>query len=545
MEQRKLKNLDTGRRTDAAHGYTSPVLRVELGRETRLEPGPDISVGAALARTMFDESPIGTAIMDPSGRYLSTNASLDALLGFEPNELVGRYLWEQCPNESSAAAISHMRRLFDGTVRSSRWEQRYRRPDGREISVQLTAALLQGASGAVQSWLCMMEDITDRKQLEARLRQAQKMEAVGRFAGGIAHDFNNTLSAISAYAQILFDDLREDDERRLDAAEILKAASRAAGLTRQLLTFSRNRTLDYELLDICTIVEEFAALLRPLLPASIELTTHVPQGAVTIQADRTQFEQVLMNLALNARDAMPSGGQLKIELTRRGASDASANHRDAQCGFAVLTVTDTGAGMSAEVRARLFEPFFTTKAEGHGTGLGLATVYAIVRQAGGTVIADSRPGEGSRFSVTLPVASGPAPAGCPATAATPSAERQSRVTVLLTEDEQSVREAARRLLQRAGMRVLTARDGKEALDIISTDEQIDVLMTDVMMPVMGGMELIERAAVLRPGMRIIVISGHADIGEPEAALGGDMTLRKPFSADSLIHAVRSVTARQT
>lgn len=496
---------------------------------------------------MFEDSPIGAAVMDLDGRYIATNAALQEMLGFAAHELAGHYVWEQYPDRSPAAPMAHLQKLLDEEAKSYRREQRYVRCDGQEIFAQVTAALLRDDDGRIEYGLCMVEDITERKQLEARLRQAQKMEAVGRFAGGIAHDFNNTLSAITAYAQILFDDLPATDERRADAAEILKAASRAAGLTRQLLTFSRNKVVDYESLDVCAVVEEFGALLRPLLPASIELVTHVAHESVIVHADRTQLEQVLMNLALNARDAMPAGGKLRIDVAQRTAHDAG-DQRDeaATCpsGFAVLTVSDTGTGIPAEVRARLFEPFFTTKGETHGTGLGLATVYAIVRQAGGTVTVDSRPGDGSRFTVTLPVASGPAPVVHSQGPAELPATRETRTTVLIAEDEQSVREAARRLLHRAGMRVLTACNGSEALDIIATGEHIDVLMTDVMMPVMGGIELIERAAKLRPALRIIVISGHTEVGEPDAQVRTDMVLEKPFSADSLIRAVRSVAARQ-
>jgi two-component system cell cycle sensor histidine kinase/response regulator CckA len=495
-------------------------------------------------RAMFEGSPIGTALLDLEARYVAINPALQTMLGYTDEELLGQYVWAHYPDKSSEAPMAYLDKLLNGTTESYRREQRYIRKDGQEIFAQLTAALLRDEKGNAEFGLCMLEDITERKQLEAQLRQAQKMEAVGQFAGGIAHDFNNTLSTISAYAQILFDDLTESDSRRNDASEILKAASRAAGLTRQLLTFSRKKALSHDLLDVCTVVEEFGALLRPLLPASIRLITHIAQRPLTIRVDRTQFEQILMNLALNARDAMPNGGSLTIEIAQCAPSEHAARNSGNVCteAFAALMVSDTGVGISDDIRCRLFEPFFTTKGDVHGTGLGLATVYAIARQGGGAVAVDSTPGEGSRFTVTLPIASGTAAAVAdPCQSALPES-RDSCTTVLIAEDEASVREAARRLLQRAGLRVLTACNGVEALEALNGNQEIDVLMTDMMMPIMGGTELIALATALRPNLRVIVISGYSDIGESNRRVPGDIVLEKPFSADSLIRAVRQVTA---
>ncbi len=497
---------------------------------------------------MFEGSPIGTSLLDLEAKYVAVNPALQAMLGYTEEELVGQYEWSHYPDKSSETPMAYLDRLLNGATESYRREQQYVRKDGREIFLQVTATMLRDAAGNAELGLCMLEDITERKQLEAQLRQAQKMEAVGRFAGGIAHDFNNTLSAITAYAQILFDDLEESDARRNDASEILKAASRAAGLTRQLLTFSRNKVLHYDLLDVRVVVEEFGALLRPLLPASIQFVTHTSRYPLTIRADRTQFEQVLMNLALNARDAMPDGGVLTIQIEQRRSSErvAPTDPASAQPDAVVaLTVSDTGIGIADDIKCRLFEPFFTTKGATQGTGLGLATVYAIVRQGGGTVTVDSRPGAGARFTVMLPVATGPAMATAAPCQTVTSEVRDSRTTVLIAEDEPSVREAARRLLQRVGVRVLTARNGVEALDVLNGVERVDVLMTDVMMPLMGGPELIRKALAARPALPIIVISGYSEIAESDALAAGAMILEKPFSADSLIRAVRDATAHST
>ena len=514
-------------------GEPEPLLEGDAGSALRASEGR--------FRAMFEGSPIGMALIDLDGRYTAVNPSLQSLLGYSSGDLAGRLVWEQYPDRASAP-LAHLETLLSGESESYRREQQYIRRDGKEIFAQVTAALLRDESGKPECALCMIEDITERKQLEARLRQAQKMEAVGRFAGGIAHDFNNTLSTITAYAQILFDDLAGSAELRADATAILKAASRAAGLTRQLLTFSRTRALDFELLDMARIVEEFEGLLRPLLPDSIQLMVRVAPRGIGVHADRTQVEQVLMNLALNARDAMPAGGTLAIEVSQRPVTELSSQlpQSGAATAHAVLTVTDTGTGISEQDRSRLFEPFFTTKEFAQGTGLGLATVYAIVRQSGGTVTVDSRPGAGSRFTVTLPVACGPAPiTPVPGKTCAP-VPQEKRTTVLIAEDEPTVREAARRLLHRAGMHVITASDGAEALSVLRGETPVDVLMTDVMMPVMGGIELIERASRVRPGIRVIVVSGHADMNHPDSKTVGDVVLAKPFSADSLIQAVRSV-----
>ena len=505
---------------------------------------------------MFEGSPIGTALLGLDARYIAANPALQKLLGYTSEELHGKFVWEHFPDQSSAAPLAYLGKLLSGESQSYRREQQYVRRDGQVIFAQLTAALLRDDDGKAEFGLCMIEDITERKQLEARLRQAQKMEAVGRFAGGIAHDFNNTLSTITAYAQILLDAMPESDERRADASEILNVASRAAGLTRQLLSFSRTKAVDYEIVDLCAEVQEFGALLGPLLPASIRLVTDNACDTAPVHADRTQLHQVLMNLALNARDAMPDGGTLTINLAQSRSDDAPADraaHAHANA-HAVLTVSDSGTGIPEEIRAHLFEPFFTTKSDARGTGLGLTTVYTIVRQSGGSVTVDSQPGRGSRFTVRLPLADGATPAvttprSCnnPGTSSESNAARtaapgDTHTTVLLAEDESSVREAARRLLHRAGVRVITTCNGAEALEVLQSGESVDVLMTDVTMPIMGGIELVKRAAGIRPEMRVIVISGHADTADGNLHALGDVLLEKPFSADSLISAVRSVAA---
>lgn len=521
----------------------------------RRESEMALRASEARFRTVFEGSPVGIAVLTLGAEYIAVNRALASMLGYTAADLIGRPVWDFYPDQSSATPLHYLDKLMSGEVESYHREQRFVRSDGREIHVQLTASLIRDAAGAPEYGICMMEDITGRKQLEAQLQQAQKMEAVGRFAGGIAHDFNNTLAAIAAYAQILHDDLGADDPRRQDAEEILKAASRAGGLTRQILTFSRRRVVERELLDLTAIVSDFETLLRPLLPAPIRLETRIPRTPIVIHADRTQIDQVLMNLALNARDAMPDGGTLRIELDERDSQDAassvaerSTSSNDATAARHVretrLIVADTGVGITDEVRARLFEPFFTTKHEGSGTGLGLATVYAIVRQAGGTVTVDSHPGAGSRFTVSLPVADAPCPrraadAVRPAPPASPCTVH--RTTVLLTEDEDNVREAARRLLERAGFSVVTACNATEALQVLDTlRSAVDVLVTDVLMPGMDGLQLAKRARLLVPSLGVIVMSGYADVPMRDARAIADLLIEKPFSASTLVRGVQSV-----
>ncbi|HEV2644130.1 MAG TPA: ATP-binding protein, partial [Candidatus Elarobacter sp.] len=351
---------------------------------------------------------------------------------------------------------------------------------------------------------------------------------------GVAHDFNNILSAITGFADLLQDSLESGDPRCADVQEILKGARRASGLTRQLLAFSRQQVLQPVTLDLNHLVTETAAMLRPLLGAALQLATAPADVPVPVVADRTQLEQVLLNLAVNARDAMPDGGTLTISVgiapSMRGAP-----------AMATLVVSDTGCGMTPDVFARAFEPFFTTKPVGKGTGLGLATVHGIVQQSGGTVQVASQPGAGATFTVTLPLAEPAVRASEPmgVTRAT-----RGTGTVLLVEDEEPLRVVAQRVLQRAGYHVLVARDGVDALRVLSeSDVTVDVLLSDVTMPELGGVELAAIAAERVPGIRIILMSGYADTDIGSVGQGSriDAFLPKPFTTASLLDTVNGVT----
>src|SRR5229473_2598307 len=390
-------------------------------------------------------------------------------------------------------------------------------------------------------------DVTERVQLEQQLRQAQKMEAVGRLAGGIAHDFNNILTAITGYADLLLEDLAATDPRRQDADEIHKAADRAAGLTRQLLAFSRQQVMQPTVLEVNKLVSDLEKMLHRLLGEDVELSTRLAPTTGRVKADPGQLEQVIMNLAVNARDAMPNGGKLTLETGNVNLDEAyAADHYPARAGpFVMLAVSDTGTGMSEETQAHMFEPFFTTKEKGKGTGLGLATVYGIIKQSGGFIWVYSEVGHGTTFKLYLPRVEELAerasqPAQAPARAA------RGTETVLVVEDEAPVRSVARQVLERHGYTVLEAPSAEAALDIVTRySGAIHLLLTDVVMPGLNGRELANRLAGLRPDAKVIFMSGYTDDAVTRHGVlePGSAYVQKPFTPDAIARKVREVLDR--
>jgi PAS domain S-box-containing protein len=451
----------------------------------------------------------------------------------DPDALFGLIHPEDRPgmHASGQAAVA--------ALRPWRWEGRLVLSTGEQRWVQAASRNARQPDGSVLADGLIM-DITARRTLEAQLRQSQKMEAVGQLAGGVAHDFNNILTAIAGFAEFLQDEFAPNDPRREDVGEILKGAHRAASLTAQLLAFSRKQVLRSEVLDLNKVVTQMTTMLRPLLGASLHLVTLPAHRAVPVLADRTQLEQVIMNLAVNARDAMQGDGTLTIEIGIASAESGAPQR-------ATLIVSDTGAGMSPEVVARIFEPFFTTKPAGRGSGLGLATVHGIVQQSGGTISVESRPGEGTSFTITLPLASGSRTrpiTGEMQALRDPRGGESSRPagTVLIAEDEEAVRAIAQRLLERAGYRVLTARHGADALRVLEqAGGTVDVLLSDVVMPEMGGVELAARAAGMIPGLPVVLMSGYTDndlgpINEEGMVAG---FISKPFTSEALLETVKA------
>jgi signal transduction histidine kinase len=411
--------------------------------------------------------------------------------------------------------------------------------DGVERTILSSAVPLRSLAGEVVGAILLHQDVSEQRkgeealrQSEAQLRHAQKMEAVGQLAGGIAHDFNNLLTGILSYADLVLGELRPGDPVRADLEQIRHAAQRAAALTRQLLAFSRRQVLQPHVLSLNGCVAELDAMLRRLLGADVTLETELDPGLWYVQADPGQLEQVLVNLVVNARDAMPAGGRVTI---------ATANLPLSHGAYVTLSVSDTGIGMDAATQSRIFDPFFTTKEQGKGTGLGLSTVYGIVEQSGGHVTVESAPGQGATFTIFFPRHSAPA-LGLP-----PGADRRSlpagTETLLLVEDEAAVRTSTRRLLERQGYTVVEARHGADALRIFEEGGRpIDLVLTDLVRPEMGGRELVERLRARHPGVKVLYMSGYS---ERAVAVDGVMPPRtgfveKPFTVEQLIRRTREI-----
>jgi PAS domain S-box-containing protein len=485
-------------------------------------------------RTMFEAAPIGMIVRDLDGKLLSTNPAFEQMVGFSSAELERL---DPFAAEDAELMRTLNEELLDGTRDSLEQEQRFIAKDGSERWGRVDVTLVRDAGRRPQFVLSMVQDVTQHKLLEDQLRQAQKMEAIGRLAGGVAHDFNNLLTAISGYANLVLDRLRERDSDLVeDVREIDKASQRAHSLTRQLLAFSRKQLLQPQILNINDVVGDMDTMLRRLIGENIEVATVYGSGLARVQADPGQLQQVIINLVVNARDEMPSGGTLSIETANEIVSpdEASRHGSYMQPGsFVTLTIRDTGRGMDSETKARLFEPFFTRKGVGKGTGLGLATVYGIVKQSEGFINVESEPGEGASFTICLPAVLASVPTPAPKESA-PEPTPGGVESILLVEDEDMVRRYVATVLGGAGYRVLAAADGQEALRIAGS-EQVDLLLSDVVMPKISGPELAERLS-----LPVLFMSGYTGdlIEQHEMLQPGVAYIQKPFTAGDLKRKVR-------
>jgi len=477
-----------------------------------------------------------------TGRLVYINPAGAALLGAEPRTaLLGRPILDLFHAESRPSVERRLRELAESGGSSPFREERLLRVDGTAIEVELGASAVSvGGKLAVQ---VIAHEIATRKTLESQLRQAQKLEAVGQLAGGIAHDFNNILTVILGYAQTSLRLAPESGKLREDLEQIHRAGTRAAGLTSKLLAFSRRQVHHPRVAELSALMSELQKLLRRLIRENIEIRLDLAEGLPAVRVDPLQIEQVVMNLAVNAQDAMPDGGLVTI---RTFAQEFSAHESDLMPGLGrarhvVLSVSDTGCGMDDATRARIFEPFFTTKDKGRGTGLGLAIVYGIVRQSGGQISVTSAPGTGSTFEIHLPAAAEEAPVAPPPPTAVPSRRRGSEV-VLVVEDDAEVRRLAVTTLRRAGYESLEAGDADEAKTIAAAlAGEIDLLLTDVVMPGGGGPEVAAAISERNPSLRVLYMSGYADDESlmQRASEDGVAFLPKPFTLEELVAAVDS------
>jgi two-component system, cell cycle sensor histidine kinase and response regulator CckA len=493
-------------------------------------------------RSVVEDAPYGIYRARLSGELVLVNSALAKMLGYSSQEellrvnLAGSVYRLAVEHEKLNQVLLHQESFKD-------LEVEWKRKDGAPITVRCSGCSIKDETGAVAYMEVFAEDVTERRALERQLRMAQKMEAVGRLSGGIAHDFNNLLGVIIGYSQVLKRSLGPDTASFEHAQEIEKASQRAVSLTRQLLAFSRQQVLEPVVLNLNTLLSDMEKMLPRLIGEDIALKLELDTSLSQVKADPSQIEQVILNLAVNARDAMPDGGKLLIQTANVNLDTAyTHNHPGSRPGsYVMLRVTDTGTGIDPEIQSQIFEPFFTTKERDKGTGLGLATVYGVVKQSGGYIAVDSEKGKGASFSVYLPRLEQPAAHSAPAVAA--RMNTRGSETILLVEDAEPLRKLAAMFLQESGYRILSAPDGQQALQMARQNPgPIHLLLTDVVMPGMNGRVLGERLAASQPGMKVLYMSGYTDsfIAGHGVLEAGTHLLHKPFTQETLTRKVREL-----
>jgi two-component system, cell cycle sensor histidine kinase and response regulator CckA len=487
------------------------------------------------------------AVVDVEGHRLYNSPAYEKFLGYTAKELLQTSPYEQIHPEDQPKVLEAAKEAKETGV-GRRVEYRIRHKNGQWRVLESTASAIPNSRGDVEKLVIVNREITERKQLEQQLFLSQKLEAIGRLSGGIAHDFNNLLGVIIGYSQVLQQLVGKNDELREPIDEILKAGERAASLTKQLLAFSRKQVLEPTVLDLNIVVSDVEKMLRRLIGENIELKIALSNDLGSVKADRSQIEQVILNLAVNSRDAMPNGGKLTI-----GTSNAALGPQECERyryvipgNYILLEVVDTGCGMDEETQSHIFEPFFTTKESGKGTGLGLATVYGVIKQSGGFIWMESSPGNGATFKIYLPRVA-EAPQAAAQKVGADIRQALATQTILLVEDEHSLRKLTQKILQDVGYKVLEARDASQAMEVASgLKADIHLLLTDVIMPGLSGRALAEKLSPARPEMKVLYMSGYTD-GEiaPQGVLDPKTTiLRKPFKWEELTRAVRQVLASE-
>jgi PAS domain S-box-containing protein len=524
----------------------------------------ELRAAEARYRTLVEHLPAITYIAElgAGGPWHYVSPQIETMLGFTPAEWLSdpmNWMNHIFPEDREIALAAE--NLFQQTHDLFQAEYRMCARDGRVLWFRDEGVLLKQSESRGLLMQGVMYEITERKRLEDQLRHSQKLEAVGQLAGGVAHDFNNLLMLIQAHNEHLRDHLSTDDPARKDVLQIENAVTRAASLTAQLLTFSRKQVLRPEILNLNAVLADVGKMLHRLIGENIEVNIVPACSPARVKADPGQIEQVILNLAVNARDAMPAGGRLTITVGEAElAENDSRNHEGAPAGkYVMLSVSDTGSGMDTETQAHIFEPFFTTKAPGKGTGLGLATVYGVVKQSDGWIWVDSKPGRGTTFQIYLPsvqefvaressikkipLDESPSTKKPTPAASSVDASPKGRETVLVVEDQDGIRDIVRESLRRNGYKVLIANDGDEALQMASAyPDPIHLLITDLVMPNIGGRELAQRLTPQRPTMKVLFMSGYSEQSalEIEATSQSATVLQKPFSLDALARNVRRV-----
>ena len=493
-------------------------------------------------RATFEQAAVGVAHVQPDGRYLLVNQKMCDILGYTREDLLGKTFLEITHPYDLTPNLENVRKVLTDEIKNFSMEKRCIRKNGSLIWVNLTVSLVRDLQGSPAYFISVVEDISEHKKLEEQLFQAQKMEAIGQLAGGIAHDFNNLLTAVIGYGHLLKAEVTKDEQASSYVNQILSASERAAVLTNELLTFSRKQIIRPQPVDLNNTIREVEKLLSRIIGEDIEFTTILSDKDLTITADSTQIEQLLLNLATNARDAMPDGGSIIISTDRveLGMEFIKVYGYGKPGPYALIAFEDTGTGMDERTKERIFEPFFTTKAVGKGTGLGLAMVYGIIKQHEGYINAYSEPGKGTTFKIFLPLIQAKAEDKQPAGVSPVIAGTE---TILIGEDDLYVRKFIKEMLLKNGYTIFEAVDGEDAVRVFSANQnEINLVILDVIMPKKNGKDVYNEIIKMNPGMKVIFISGYSsDIIHKRGILEEKLDIiSKPIMPDELLTKVRRI-----